>query len=162
MEYQENALAKSARRWVLALSIIYTIGVIVSVVGFITLINLKMTDYASLHSLGAAGEELIEIYKAQSGTLNLIIQGLLIVGQLVAVILLFRGASSIKKGLSMDNTPFYLLFGLLIFSNIFNLTINGGEFSIIPVITIVISLLFIAVPFWKVSKLNRMEEENRG
>lgn len=160
MEYQENALAKSARRWVLALGIIDAIGVVSSVVGLISLIVLKSTGYDSLQSLGPAGTELLEIYKIQSGTLNLIIQGLLVIGQLIAVILLFRGASSIKKGLSMDKTPFYLLFGILIISNIFNWIIGLGNFSTISFISIVLSVLLTIIPFWKVSKLNK--EENRG
>ena len=161
MEYQENALAKSARRWVLALGIIDAIGVVSSLVGLITLIVFKMTDYASLRSLGTAGTELIQVYQAQSSTLNLIIQGLLVIGQLIGVILLFRGASFIKKGLLMDKTPFYLLFGILIISNIFNWVIGLGKFSFISFISIVISLLLIGIPFWKVFKLNKAEE-NRG
>lgn len=161
MEYQENALAKSARKWVLASGIINAIGVVTSVIGLITLIRLKMTDYASLQSLGSAGTELIEVFKVQSTTLNLIIQGLFIIGQLIAVILLFRGASSIKKGLLMDKMPFYLLIGILIISNIFTWVIGAGTFSIASFISILLSLLLTVIPFWKVSKLNKAEE-NRG
>lgn len=161
MEYQENAPAKSARRWVLALGIIEAIGVVFSLVGIISLIGLSSTDFATLQSLGEAGTELIEIYKIQSKPLNLVIQGLFIAGQLLAVILLFRGASSIKKGLLMDKTPFYLLFGIIVINNIFNWAIGTGEFTFTSFVVIVIYLFLIVMPFWKVSKLNTIEEENR-
>ena len=161
MDYQENALARSARKWVLALGIIDAIGVVSSIIGLITLFSLKSTDYASIRALGEAGTELIEIYQAQSTTLNLVIQGLLIVGQLFAVILLFRGASSIKKGLLMDEIPFYILFGLLVIGNIFNLAIGAGKFSVLSFASIAISLILVGIPFWKVSKLNKTAEENK-
>ncbi|SJZ40711.1 hypothetical protein [Garciella nitratireducens] len=162
MEYQENILAKSARRWVLALGIIDAIGVVISLIGLVSLMALKSTNYSSLQALGAAGEELIEIYKVQGTPLNLIIQGLLIIGQLVGVVLLFRGAFSIKKEALMDKTPFYLLFGIFVINNIFNWVVGTGEFSVTSLISILISFFLIVIPFWKVSKLNKAAEENRG